>query len=137
MEVANERDFYRLKELSKKEIEIVTTLALEDAPEPLKEILSNFISIFTGIFYLREQIKSSGKSDRAIENKIEESIVNTEEDLHANIEKMSGKYIDSLLSHNAGFFDIESDRIDFSYFLCVQYLRTKNEDECTGSDQRI
>lgn len=125
MAVGSENYFYKLKELSEPEIEVVRGLGLKNAPEALVGVLNNFIDIFTIVFTLRNKIRSAGTSTADMEEKIEELIVNTEEDLHAEIERQSNKYIDRLLAQDIGFYEDEQDRMDFLYYMSVQYVRTK------------
>lgn len=125
MGLANERDFYRLNELSLAEIEFIKKLAIDGSPEILKRIHQNFINGFTQVYTLRNSLRQNNLSNDEIDEKIDELINNLEEDYHSKIEGSAVKYIEALIRKETHFFETEDGRIDFLYYLCNQYMRTK------------
>lgn len=125
MSLANERDFYRLKELTEEEIEFVKKIAIQHSPNILKNIHYKFLNGFTEVYTFRDNLRRNGLSDGDIEKKIDELINNLEEDYHSKIEGNSTKYIDSILKKDVHFYKTEEGRTEFLYYLCIQYMRTK------------
>ena len=125
MGLANERDFYRVKELTKEENEFIKKVVIEHSPDILKGIHLNFLNGFTEVFSMRNALRRNGLADDEIERKIDELINNLEEDYHSKIEENSIKYIDAILSKDIQFFETEEGRGEFLYYLCIQFIRTK------------
>lgn len=125
MGLANERDFYRLQELTQNEINFIEKVAIENSPEILKQINMNFLNGFTEIYKLRNELEKKGLNDEEIDKKVDEQINNLEEDYHSRIEGISVKYIEQILQRDISFFETEDGRPEFLYYLCNQYMRTK------------
>lgn len=124
--IGQERDFYRIEELSSEDIEYIRVLAVNQSKGLLKQANEGWVHTFQLAFKYRDFFISKGVAPEDIKEIMDLVLNNIEEDFHATIESESIKYIDYLLSGNARFFDIEEDRMSFSHYLCVQYLRTKN-----------
>ena len=123
--IANERDFYRLKELNKEDIAFIEKLVIEQSPKLLQKLHTNLIKQFNFVFDLKSFIQSQGIDNPVVSEKIEETVNNLEEDFHSRIEDSVIGHIESIRSGNTDFFNNDKGFIDFIYFLCVQYMRTK------------
>lgn len=140
--VAQERDFYRIRPLNKDEkkfYELIVTRGMGD--EAKKALLDHIDTYLTPIEwqknikelrrYSESKFKSYGKIPDEInqllleaEKQVDISINNIEENYYSDIESESIEWINSLKEKNTDFYHGEK-RFDFLYFLCVQYFRTK------------
>jgi hypothetical protein len=126
MGVANERDFFRLVELSDDDEEYINLLVVNASPPILKEIHKNWLTIYRYPFKIRESLRKSGKEDPSF---FDEIINDTEEKLHGNIEGSVIKYLEKLRASDVGFYNTEDGNIEFNFFLCEQYMRTKRRQQ--------
>jgi len=126
MGVANKRDFYRLKELNLDDIKFIKKFAIDPSPPHLQKLHYNLIKQFNSIpFELKSYVDSKGIDDSKLKGEIDKAINNLEEDLHGGIESSAIKYIDSILREDIKFFNTDEGKMEFIYFLCVQYMRTQ------------
>ncbi|MBI5592548.1 MAG: DUF4238 domain-containing protein [Deltaproteobacteria bacterium] len=125
MGVANERDFYRLKELTQKDVDFIENLAIKPSPAHLQKLHANLVRRFNSLFKLKSFVQSRGIDDPELNERIEEDVNNLEEDLHGRIENGAIEHLSSILHGDIDFFGTDQGCIDFVYFMCVQYMRTK------------
>ena len=104
----------------------IKKLAIDPSPKFLQTLHANLVEQFTALFRLKSLIQSKGVYDKKLNVEIEEAENNLEEHLHGRIESSAVNYIDSILKGDTGFFGTDQGNRDFVYFLCVQYMRTKN-----------
>ena len=123
------RDFYRLKELSSEDIASIERLAIDPTKSHLRGLARGWLDSLGGVFKIKRMIGEMGIDVPGIDVTIEEIINNAEEELHAGIESRAAGYIDSILDGDIGFYQTEQGRIDFTYYLCVQYFRTRKIQE--------
>jgi len=123
--VANERDFYRVAELSKEEIDFIKTVVIEPSATPFQSLHIDLINTFQFPHELRRYTQLVGSKVPATEKMIEEAVNNLQEDFHGRIEADSIAYLDFIKAGNTKFFDTKDGCLGFAYFLCVQYTRTK------------
>lgn len=133
MNIGQERDFYRLNELTNKEISFLTSLINQHASETIRKLNHGWVELFTAIFKIREQVNNYGLSDDAFEAEIEKQIINLGEDFHCRIEEGAIKFLGGLLDSGTNFLADEDNVIEFIHYLCVQYFRTKNMKESAVS----
>lgn len=130
MNIGQERYFYKLRELTPRDIEFVRMVAIEPTKnEKLRELNEGWLALFTAIFKFKELAHSKGVNSPELDNQIDIAIHNMEEDYHQAIEAKALQSIESILAKDVGFFNTEKGRLDFSYFICVQYMRTKKRKE--------
>lgn len=125
MNIGQEKDFYKLKELSAREMEFIHKVAIEPTPTPLQELNKGWITAFNIVFKLRRALKQRGINDPKLKQLFDELIHNLEEDLHGKIESGAIGYIESILKEDINFYKTDKGYIDFTHFLCIQYMRTK------------
>jgi hypothetical protein len=123
--VANERDFYNLRELNEADIEFVKTFAIEPSTPFLKKVHLRTLELFTSVFWVKHRLEKTGKNSPDINQEIEELINNFEEDFHAQVEGDAVKYINLILNENLSFYKDREERVKFLCFLCFQLFRTK------------
>jgi predicted nucleotidyltransferase len=118
------RDFYKLKEISDKDIEFINKLLIEPANPNLRQLNKNWISSFNQVFKLKRDLEQRCISNEEINMLLDEAIYNTEEEIHGEIESSAIEYIESILKEDISFYQTNQGRMAFTHFLCVQYLRT-------------
>lgn len=133
MNIGQERDFYRLKDLTYQEIEFIKLLIDSNQLEMIKKLNHGWIELFTGVFKIRGTVNNFGISNAEFEKEIEKQIINLGEDFHSEIEAGSIKFLDGMLINNTNFINDEEHVVDFIHYLCVQYFRTKNIKENAAS----
>ena len=122
--VANKRDFYRLKELNEKDLFFLSKI-IEGCPDLLKRLHQNLISMFSQVFKISRYVNSTGLSNPAFDKAMDIAINNFEEEYHTKIEHSGAKYMNMMLNNNLNFYDSDKDLITFLTFLSVQYMRTE------------
>jgi hypothetical protein len=125
MNIAHEKYFYKLQELTLIEKELIRKLAIEPSPEFLKPLHENFLRDFTMVFDVRNKAKANNAYTDEFEKETEKLIINLEEDYHAAIENSGQKYLKLILEKKIDFFLNQDSRNEFSYYLTTQYMRTK------------
>jgi hypothetical protein len=124
MGVANRRDFYKPEPLSDREIAFIKQLAIESARPHLQKMNQGWLDTLTIPFKIAHLVQKTGLSDPDAIEDINAGIHNFVEDLHSRIESGAVQYLEALRNRDASFFLNDSDCIDFTHFLCVQYMRT-------------
>lgn len=125
MNIGQERDFYRLNELTLDEIKNLHSLVNQTPSEMLRKLNHGWITLFTLIFEIRSRVEDMGIKNDAIESEIEKQIINLGEEFHCGIEESAIKLLDELLKNDTNFLEDDEHVISFIHYLCVQYFRTK------------
>lgn len=133
MNIGQERDFYRLKDLTNQEINFIKLLINSNQSEMLKKLNHGWIELFTAVFKIRGIVNNLGISDAEFEQKTEKEIVNLGEDFHSEIEVSAIKFLEGMLTNNTNFLNDEELVAEFIHYLCVQYFRTKKIKEKVAS----
>lgn len=124
--IGQQRDFYKLKELNQNDVEFIRSLAINTAPDHLKKGHEKLLNNFTVIFKLKYRLSHVPTNLHDEVMKLYETTIhNLEEDLHSEIEGSAIKYIQLLLGEDTSFFRTDQGFLDFIYYICVQYMRTK------------
>jgi Protein of unknown function (DUF4238) len=124
MNIASENYFYKLKELSTKDIAFIRKLFIDNTPEVLQKLNSNWVDIFTVVFNVKTILESGGKLDGKAEAEFEETIINFEEDIQGKIEDGALPFLERLHKEDVSFYSEQESNIAFNYYLAVQYFRT-------------
>ena len=125
MGVAQERYFYKIKSLSSSDVDFLKKI-IEISQPSLKKVNENWINGFKLISDIEEIYSGKGNVDECISKEIDIVIHNLEEDLHAGIEETGKKYLNLIYNQSIDFFSTEDGRQEFLFFICSQYMRTKN-----------
>lgn len=127
MNVAQEKYFYELQNLTEEEQKIIYHLGIEKSNNMLQRIHLSFLEKYLLIFKVEKEVNRKGEAEEDLNRIIEEHKINFEEDYHSEIESIGNKYIDSIRNKNINFYyDKKSDdRMMFLFFLTLQYMRTK------------
>ncbi len=122
--VAQERYFYKLKELTSEDLNFIKVFAIDQARPHLQKLHKNFIKDYGLVFKLRERVEKVGSSPE-IDKELDEAIHNLEEELHSGIETAGYDYLECVLKEDLSFYSDVDKSAQFLYFLAVQYMRTK------------
>lgn len=125
--IAKEREFYKLKDVTPYEKEIIEELFIKKFHnEEVQEINRNWIRMFTKVFEIRQLLSSRGITNEVIDLKCEVIITNLEEEHHTNLELAALPYLKSLReSGQLPSMEEGESLVDFILFLTTQYFRTK------------
>lgn len=122
--IAQERDFYKLEELNKSEIEFIKIIFIKGTTGLKRSLAEGWINAMQQIFPLRAQLLQEGKVDEEIAEFIRTYLFNTEEDLHCNIETDAIQHLENLRNSDANLLLDIDKKIEFCHFLVYQYFRT-------------
>ena len=122
--VAHERDFYRLREMTEWDLEIVRRLLIEPLPSAAREIAEGWIPYFTEFFRLKRLHEASGRPRPDVAALLEATIHNLEEDLHAHLEREAKPFLAALRAADQSL--VLEDKLSTSnvWFIAAQYFRT-------------
>lgn len=124
--LANQRDFYRLKELTTQEELFIKMAFIDRAPNSrLKKIFIEMLDLFTGPFKKRKELESKDILTEELDKKIDQLINNVEEEYHAHIESVLIPFLKKLNHIDGDFTLTRKEFNDLNFVICVQYFRTK------------
>ena len=123
MNLAQEKYFYQIEELSAEEIDFIKIFAINDQNPFIREIDMNWLSTYCAVFSYIRLFESLGYKDEQFSKLL---TVNAGEEFQSKIEESASYLIDMLRNDDISFFSEEQGRIDFSLYITNQYFRTKN-----------
>jgi len=124
MRVAQERDFYKLHDLTLNEVKFLEDFC-NGQREPLRELNLQWVRYFTILFELQRKLITEGHAADEVVSIIDRAAIEQEDLLHGWIEQGAVGSLDALLAGDASFFNIPKQKTLFLYFLANQYTRTK------------
>ncbi|MEL6704221.1 MAG: DUF4238 domain-containing protein, partial [Bacteroidota bacterium] len=122
--LANRRDFYRLRPLTAAEIRGVSRLVLSGLSEHLRSIAVEWLRIFTLPQEIQAALDSEGKTGPEERAALDVVTNNLEEELHSKVESSMVPILSSLRHGNLRSLDDDKTYADFAFFLSMQYSRT-------------
>src|SRR6266851_4277718 len=72
--VAHERDFYRLQDMSEVDLRVIEQAIVQPARPHVRELTRRWIPMFTSLFEIRRAYITSGRHDKAIEEQLDIAI---------------------------------------------------------------
>jgi len=141
--VANERDFYRLKELSAEDLRYVKLLVERLPHAEARAMASNWITKFQAPFEINRKYSQGKLKNDAFEAAFDEAVNNLEEELHAKFEAEAIPLLAELKQCRASSIFDDAAGVKAAMFIALQYLRTPsmrrkigavNTDEIPGFD---
>ncbi len=120
-----ENNFYEFKGLSSADIEFIEKEIIKPSSKKLQELNRGWLKQFGLLSEAIEIYEKNDYSDPLLETKLDELKHNFEEDIHSEIENNAIEYIDSILRQDISFCSSEKSYVNFLFYLCVQYMRTK------------
>jgi hypothetical protein len=124
--VAVERDFYRLRDISERDVTTIRQMIDQLFPSQLRDIHTTWLQMFTLPSKLRRLHEATGQSSAEIDDALDTAVANMEEEIHCTVESDAEPLVEALRNGNAGFFATEDGFSRFMHYLSLQYLRTRN-----------
>lgn len=124
-DIAQQRDFYRLRELTAADIELVKRLAIDPSPEHLRPFHSRLLNEFARIPALRGIVDAHPDASEEERQFLDEAVNNLEEELHSGAEGRGAPLIAAMLQGDTSFYQDSRLCADFLHFLALQNMRTK------------
>lgn len=121
--IAHRRDFYRLREMSEKDLALVMML-IEPMGDHLKELARGWIPAFTELFRIQKLYRESGQQNVELEKELDIATNNLEEDLHGSVEDSAVPILKALRQGDFTVLDDQQRYVDFARFIATQHLRT-------------
>lgn len=131
--VAVERDFYKLHTLTDADVQAVRLIFQDGRPEA-KQMVENFILMFGLIGRLRDSLPSAPPAVAAY---IDKYMITAEEDFHAQLEGNIMPVFDAIRRKDLGFYRDPDLCGQFTHFLSLQNLRTKGVRERFFAAERV
>lgn len=127
-DLAQKRDFYKARELTPKEIDLLFAF-IKTFPTHLQGLQKQIVDVFTIPHKLKAIVINSDRAQKKEGNihaikTLDIMINNIEEEIHADIESNSYRFIESIKSGNISFWNNQDSKLDFLHFICLQMLRT-------------
>jgi hypothetical protein len=123
--IAHRRDFYRLKEMSERDVQVVETL-ISKMSEEARRAARGWLPHFQLFHEAKRRLEASGRGsrDRDLERQIDIGINNSEEDLHASVEDRAIPLLAALRDGDDSILGGAERFAEFSWFIAMQYMRT-------------
>jgi hypothetical protein len=122
--VAVETDFYQMKELNREEIAFIQSTYTQHPSPLLRKLNEGWLRAFLGPTAIRDLKQAGASLSDRLARELRDAASNSQEDLHAAIERRGAPYLVQLSSGDLSFLRHYDDRATFLHFLCVQYFRT-------------
>ena len=122
--VAHERDFYRLQEMSAYDLAVVHELAIKPLEPDLRKIAEGWIPHFTVFFDIKRKYEDTGSDE--LHRALDEYINNLEEDMLGGLEKRAIPLLDDLRNKGPTIFADPEEAVFHTWFLAAQYFRTSS-----------
>lgn len=126
LNIGQQRDFYRLQELTPNDIVLIKLLYVNNSPLFLQPLHNQLLDEFNLAFELKREYEKSREKNEEFEKQIDITINNLEENLHCGIENMAIPFLEKVQKKDLSFYKDEQNRIEFNYFIATQYLRTNH-----------
>lgn len=125
MGVGQQNYFYEVNELTSEDINYVKSLFLGDVSD---EILAFYDRLFA-LFSMVEALEQSARRDEVFVALKKNYAKNLEEEIQSEIELQGESCLQSLLDGKIDFFESDQGAAHFINYICMQYLRTKKQQE--------
>jgi hypothetical protein len=123
--IAQDRDFYKLPNLTKEEIALARFLVGAKAHPSAKALHDQFLAKITAPITIFERLRMLLTTTAAVDAELDHYKTNALEEFHAGIESSFTPLLDRICAGDISFYDNDNDCITFVHFICVQYMRTK------------
>lgn len=122
--VAAENHFYRLRELSEADVQLIRKVAVDDSPAILKPYHERLIRWFSLPHRMRKSLETSGRATPELLGRVDRAIHEMSEDLHTSIEDQLKPYLESMRRGDLSFYSDPKKAGLFFIGIAAQYLRT-------------
>lgn len=122
--VAAENYFYRLCELSVRDIAFVREVAIADSPKTLKPYLERLLRVLSLPHVARRKVEASAMATPELLAGVDNLITEMSENMHTSIEEEFRPYLNAMLAGGLGFYAQPARVAGFFWGIAAQYLRT-------------
>lgn len=136
MKVGQERDFYRIREMTESDVAWVKASLVDPMrPPELRHAAGQWLAVFATIGGLRRKLEMIG----ADTSHMEAIYIEAEEQLHTEIENRSAPLLNRLLESDRFCLHDVEDYSAFMHFMMTQYFRTSRmlRNTMRGSGERF
>lgn len=121
--IAHRRDFYRLEEMSERDVQVVETL-IAPMSEEAKSSARVLLTCFRLPYKIKHHWKATGRRNLSLERHIDVGINNLEEDMHASVEAEAIPLLAALREGDSTILGDDEHFAAFARFVAMQYMRT-------------
>jgi hypothetical protein len=121
--IAHRHDFYRLKEMSEYDFQIVE-LMISRMAEHVRPLARGWMPHFRVFHEAKRAYELSGQKSRELEHELDVAINDTEENLHAFVEGKATAILDALRDGDGSILEDNDQFLHFVRFVGMQYMRT-------------
>jgi hypothetical protein len=125
LNVAVERDFYKLPALNSDDLALIKWLVIDPANPVAKQYHQEFLSALTAPARFVELHRASSTDPEELDEYLDIQRTNVLEDYHERVENSFQPLLDDILKSDLSFYSSEQHTIGFLHFICVQHMRTK------------
>jgi len=139
--VAVERDFYKLHPLEPNDLEFIRRVSIQPIKnDTLRELNEGWLQQFKLLTALVELVRKNDKLSSAFQSDVDGLLIELEEKTQMRLEHGVSTYLDQLLAGDTSFFENDKSATEFCVFVAYQYFRTKARKEAVlnqfdGKDQ--
>ena len=123
--LAVKKHFYKLPELSRKDVGFLRLYANSFELEHVRKFANDTVDMYARTSCLRHYCSEEIATDPALAKAIKDHDIQTEENFHQRIENDAVKYIANLRNKNVDFWSCEKAAAAFSLFISLQHTRTQ------------
>lgn len=128
MKIGQQSYFYKVNELTPEDIEFVRAMFLHDVSGGVNPVYNRIFNLFSMVEQF-DQLEIGVSSNTELDSLKKNYANNLEEELQSDIESRGGLYLDRLLDGDIAFFEEEEGSAHFINFICMQYMRTKKQQD--------
>lgn len=122
MKVGQERDFYRIQDMTDEDIALIHAVCVAPMGSPLqRKAAERWIFEFNRVREIRRRLEAMGIDATSV---MEPAYIEAEERLHGEIERAALPLLDRLIASETFCLSDDEDYMVFVHFLMTQYFRT-------------
>ena len=124
--VAVQRDFYRLRNLERGDVEFVRAMGISQNTSPMvRETNERWIAMIGGMIDMQRTLRDRLSGSPQLREELDRVMIEHQEDDYSRMESRAVAHLEALQGGDVTFFADDEEAIKFSYFLAHQYFRTK------------
>jgi hypothetical protein len=123
--VAVERDFYKLHRLNAADISLIKLLCIDGSHALAKRNNERLLNLLVGSAEFLEQNRSRFSDGEQLDRVLDAHRTNALENYYAGLESDFVPLLGDILSGDLGFYSSDAKCIQFFYFIAMQHMRTK------------
>ncbi len=124
--VAVQRDFYRLHNLERGDVEFVRAMGISQNTNPTaRETNERWIAMIGGMIGMQRELRDRLSESPQLREELDRVMIEHQENDYSRMESRAVAHLEALQGGDVTFFAVDEEAIKFSYFLAHQYFRTK------------